>query len=87
MRMLLITDRLLSLLQAVVGPSPLDSVHYAKLEGPRWVTGRPRLSRGALGQNLNAYNKKARRPGTEEKGLEQTVLETQKSSRELHPYL
>lgn len=45
----LITDRLLTLLQAVVGPSSLDSVYYAKLEGPRWVTGWPRLSKGALG--------------------------------------
>lgn len=45
----LITDRLLTLLQVVVGPSLLDSVYYAKLEGPRWVTGWPWLSRGALG--------------------------------------
>jgi len=37
------------LLQAVIGPSLLDSVNYVKLEGPRWVTGWPRLSRGALG--------------------------------------
>lgn len=52
----LITDieTLLSRLQVVLGPSPLDSVYYAKSEGPRWVPGRPRVSRGALGLNCNA---------------------------------
>ncbi|KAG7241858.1 hypothetical protein INR49_024828 [Caranx melampygus] len=30
----LFIDRLLTLLQVVVGPSPQDSVYYAKLEGP-----------------------------------------------------
>lgn len=33
----LFIDRLLALLQVVAGPSPQDSVYYAKLEGPRWV--------------------------------------------------
>lgn len=46
----LITDRLLTLLQVVVGPSPLDSVYYAKLGGSKvGLRGWPRLSRGALG--------------------------------------
>lgn len=46
----LFIDRLLTPLQVVAGPSPQDSVYYAKLEGPRWAfTGWPRLSRGALG--------------------------------------
>lgn len=55
----------------------LDSLYYAKLEGPRWVTGCPRQSRGALGKKtlmLTITGQKARDRG---KGSEQKVLKTQ----------
>lgn len=45
----LITDRLLIYYRLLLNLPPLDSVYYAKLNGPRWVKGWPRLSGGAQG--------------------------------------
>lgn len=63
----LVTDTLLILLQVVAGPSPLDSVHYAKLEGPRCV----RDDRGCPEEHWDKtlmLTITGQRPGTEEKG-------------------
>ena len=81
----LITDRLLTLLPVVDGPSPLDSVYYAKLKGPRWVTGvqgcpeehwDKTLMLTITGREARDRGKRARANGPG----------NAKSSRERHPY-
>lgn len=83
-----IADRLLSLLQVVVGPSPLDSVHYAKLERVRG--GLQGDGRGCpeehWGKTLMLYNNRPRGRG-QRKRVRANGPGNAKSSRELHPYL
>lgn len=81
----LITDRLLTLLQVVLGPSPLDSVYYASWR----VRGGLRDGQGCPEEHwdktlmLTITDQEARDRG---KRARANGPGNAKSSRELHPY-